>query len=285
MGDAPFAARVARALTSDGQIRLSAVDAGALWDGVRRGHPHLEAEACATLVELLAGAALMQSRSLLSERIQLLLRSSGRASSIVADSWPDGGLRGILDQRPGSEGRPWIEHPGLFQVMRSNPGGAPYIGNLELLDGPIGAQLEGYLQQSEQLQACVALWCDPFSGEAGGLIVEPLPDCPKGRLKLMLDALDGLEVTQPHERTPDFLINWMNMGGGAEILSSLDLEYRCRCSRQSLTDTLRAMPPEQLRDMFSGADRLDVHCEYCGASYSIEPGDIMGAGPQDGGRL
>jgi redox-regulated HSP33 family molecular chaperone len=164
MAGAPFTARVVRALTADRQIRLSAVDATPLWDGVRRGHPGLEAGACAPLVELLAGAALMQSRSLLSERIQLLLRSSGRAGSIVADSWPDGGLRGILDLGPGGDAAPWIAPPGLFQVMRSNPGGPPYIGNLELAEGPMGTQLELYLQQSEQLRACVALWCDPSSG-------------------------------------------------------------------------------------------------------------------------
>jgi molecular chaperone Hsp33 len=229
-------------------------------------------------VELLAGAALMQSRSLLTERIQLLVRSSGRAGSIVADSWPDGRLRGILDIKPESGGAPWIAPPGIFQVMRSNPGGPPYIGNLELVDGPIGAQLELYLHRSEQLRACVAIWCDPSSGEAGGLIVEPLPDCPQERLKQMLAALDGLEVTQPWERTPDFLVKWMNQGEGAAILSSLELEYRCRCSRVSLADTLRAMPPEQRRDLFSGTDQIDVHCEYCGARYSLAPEDLASVG-------
>ena len=284
MGDAPFTARVVRVLTADRHIRLSALDATPLWDGVRRGHPHLESEACAPLVELLAGAALMQSRSLLSERIQLLLRSSGRASSIVADSWPDGSLRGILDVRPENGDAPWVECPGVFQVMRSNLAGAPYMGNLELVEGPISAQLEYYLQQSEQLQACVVLWCDPSSGEAGGLIVEPLPECPQERLNLMLAALDGLEVTQTHERTPEFLIDWMNQGQGAEILSFLSLEYRCRCSRQSLVDTLRAMPLEQRRDLFAGSEHVNVHCEYCGANYSVTPVDLLGVECVGGGQ-
>jgi molecular chaperone Hsp33 len=283
MAGAPFAARVVRALTADRRIRLSAVDATPLWDGVGRGHPRLEAGGRAALVELLAGAALMQSRSLLSERVQLLLRSSGRAGSIVADSWPDGGLRGIVDIRPGRDGSPWIERPGLFQVMRSNKGGPPYTGNLELAEGPVGAQLELYLQQSEQLQACVDIWCDPSSGDAGGIIVEPLPKCPPERLRRMLAALDGLGATHPRERTPDFLVGWVNQGGGADILSSLELEYRCRCSQQSLVDTLRAMPPEQRRDIFSGTDQMDVHCEYCGAHYSIAPEDLSGAERCGGG--
>lgn len=313
MEAAPPPARVLRALTSDRHIRLSAMDARSLWDGVRRGHPHLCPEACALLVELLTAAALLQSRSLLAERLQLVLRSSGRARSIVADSWPDGSLRGILDTMPvpGSKLRVarqktspatdqrlalpaleagtengissevagiagdadisaglWIAPPGNFQVMRSNPGGPPYIGNLELIDGPISAQTEHYLQQSEQVQACVALWCDPDTGDACGLIVEPLPGCPPKRIKAMLDALDGLEVTQAWERTPEFLAEWINQGGRPEILSSLALEYRCRCSRQSLIDTLGAMPKQELEEIFSGGP-AEVCCDYCGHSYSI----------------
>jgi len=269
MGDTHFSASVVRALTTDRHIRMSAMDATPLWDGVRRGHPHLEATACAPLVELLASAALMQSRSLLSERIQLVLRSSGRAKAVVADSWPDGSLRGILDLNTGCDGTHWIDYPGHFQVIRSNANGSPYIGNLELVEGSISAQVEYYLQQSEQIQACAALWCDPSTGEAGGLIVEPLPNCPHERLKLMLDALDGLEVTQLWERTPDFLTRWINGGEGAEILSSLDLEYRCRCSKQSLVDTLRAMPLQQRIEIFSEKDPIEVHCEYCGQYYVI----------------
>jgi molecular chaperone Hsp33 len=245
------------------------MDATSVWDGVRRGHPHLEAEACVPLVELLTSAALMQSRSLLSERIQLVMRSDGRAKSVVADSWPDGSLRGILDLNTECDGMPWIGYPGHFQVIRSNANGSPYVGNLELVEGPISVQVEYYLQQSEQIQASVTLWCEPSSGEAGGLIVEPLPDCPPERLRFLLNALDGLEVTQLWERTPDFLVRWINGGEGAKILSSIDLEYRCRCSKQSLVDTLRAMPLHQRREIFSEKNPVQVHCEYCGHYYVI----------------
>ena len=211
----------------------------------------------------------MQSRSLLTERIQLVVRSSGLAKSVVADSWPDGSLRGILDINPECNTGNWIESPGNFQVMRSNPTGQPYIGNLELVEGSISTQIEHYLQQSEQIQACVVLWCDCQSGEAGGLVVEPLPDCPPERIKLMLNALDGLEITQPFERTPDFLVNWINQGNGAELLSSLQLEYRCRCSKQSLVNTLSAMPVSEQEDIFSEGGSVEVRCEYCGISYLI----------------
>ncbi|MDR2560953.1 MAG: Hsp33 family molecular chaperone HslO [Holophagales bacterium] len=266
-------ALVVRALTGDGQIRMSAIDATPLWDGVRRGHPHLEADSCGPLTELLAGATLLQSRSLLTERVQLAVRSSGRAKAIVADSWPNGSIRGILDLNPACTNGQWLAFPGLFQVMRSNPKGQPYIGNLELVDGPISAQLEYYLQQSEQIQACVALWCDTASGAAGGVLVEPLPNCPPGRIKRMVAGIEGLEVTQLWERTPEFLVSWINQGSGAEVLSMQTIEYRCRCSKESLIDILGTMPRNERENIFANG-KATVNCEYCGKSYEIGPEEM-----------
>ena len=127
-------ARVVKSLTRDRHIRLSSVDASPLWDGVRRGHPHLEPAACACLTELLTATALLQGRTLFAERLQLLVKGSGRAKAVVADRWPDGTFRGVLD--PGSAAaEAWIEAPGVFQVMRSNATGQPYVGHLPLVAG------------------------------------------------------------------------------------------------------------------------------------------------------
>lgn len=275
MNDAPPQARVTKALTQDGHIRLSSLDAGPLWDGVRRGHPHLEPEACACLTELLASAALLQSRTLFAERLQLLLRGGGRAKAVVADSWPDGTLRGVLDLGA-AEAEAWIVGPGVFQVMRSNGSGQPYIGQLPLVEGGIQAQIEHYLQQSEQVQASVTLWCDPGTGEAGGLLVEPLPDCPPERLARLVQAIEGLEVVPYWERTPDFLAAWVAQGQGTELLSTTELTYRCRCSREALLATLRTFPQDQKEDLFREPGPVDVRCDYCGKTYPISREDLLG---------
>ncbi|MBP1625531.1 MAG: putative chaperonin (heat shock protein 33) [Holophagaceae bacterium] len=267
-------ARVLRALTSDHLIRLAAIDASPLWDGVRRGHPGLEAEACASLVETLTSALLLQSRSFFSERLQILIKGSGRAKALVADSWPEGDIRGILDLSPDVLQGDWLLAPGLLSVMRSNPGGSPYNGNLELVEGPIATQIEAYLQQSEQAQASVTLWCDPATGEAGGLLVEPLPGCPRERLQALVHAIEGLEVVPHWERTPDFLVRWINQGEGAEILASTEVRYQCRCAKDSLVGTLAACSSERIEELFHGLDAVEVHCDYCGKAFQIQRSEL-----------
>ena len=267
-------ARVIRAITSDHKIRFAALDASPLWDGLRRGHPHLEASACAPLVELLSAALLLQARNFFSERLQLLLKSSGRAKAIVADAWPTGDIRGVLDAHPEVDTGSWVQAPGLLQVMRSNPAGQPYVGNLALAEGPIQTQIEAYLQQSEQVEASVTLWCDPSTGESGGLLVEPMPDCPPERLEALVAAVEGLEVVPNWERTPDFLSLWVNQGVGAEVLATADIQYRCRCSREALVATLTGFGPEQIRDLFEAGSPVAVRCDYCGQNYQIAIEDL-----------
>ena len=167
MSELPEPAWILRALTSDHHVRVAALGAGPLWDGVRRGHPQLEAGACAVLAQLLAATQLLQSRNFFSERMQLVLKTAGAAKAVVTDSWPDGGVRGMLDLEADKAGAEWLRAPGLLQVMRSNPAGTPYIGKLDLVEGPLETQIEAYLQQSEQINASVSLWCDPSTGEGG----------------------------------------------------------------------------------------------------------------------
>lgn len=266
-------ARVLRALSSDHHIRLTAVEAAPLWDGVRRGHPQLEAEACAALVQLLTSALLLQSRNFASERLQVLVKGSGRARAGVADAWPEGDVRGILDASEVASGD-WISAPGMLQIMRSNPSGQPYVGQLELVEGSLETQIENYLLQSEQVSGSVQLWCDPATGEAGGLLVEPLPNCPPERLARMVDALEGLAVVPLWERDAEFLARWINQGDGAEILFSTEMRYHCRCNREGLIGTLSGFPPERLAELFEAGDPVHVTCDYCGKDYGIHRADL-----------
>jgi len=276
MPDTPsHVARVVRGLTHDHHIRIAALDASPLWDGVRRGHPHLDGDACACLTELLSATALVQSRGHSAERLQLLVKGSGRAKAVVADSWPDGTIRGVLDVSEKHDG-PWVLAPGILQVMRSNPVGKPYIGNSELVEGGVTTQVEAYLLLSEQVQASLTLWCDPKTGEAGGLLVEPLPHCPTERLARLVQAIEGLDVVPNWERTTDFLLDWVNQGKGTEELSSTDLHYRCRCTRSSLLGTLQGFPKAQQRDLFGELGALEVRCDYCSMVYLVTRDELLG---------
>jgi len=278
MTESLTSAQVIRALTSDHHIRMAALDARSLWDGVRRGHPYLDAGACACLTELMAAALLLQSRSMFAERLQLLVRSAGRAQAIVADSWPDGMLRGFLDVADDNPDGPWVHAPGLLQVMRSGAKGEPYVGKLPLVEGGISTQIEAYLQHSEQVHASLTVWCDATTGEVGGLLVEPLPGCPPERMQRLVQALEGLEVVPLWERDPDFLIRWVNQGEGATRLSTHDVEYRCRCNKETLLGILKGFQQDRLDELFAESETTEVRCDYCHRSLTTTRHELLSDG-------
>jgi molecular chaperone Hsp33 len=145
------------------------------------------------------------------------------------------------------------------------------------VEGGIQVQVEHYLQQSEQVQASLTLWCDPGTGEAGGLLVEPMPGCPPARLARLVQAIEGLEVVPFWERTAEFLADWVSQGEGTEESLAMELFYRCRCTRQALLEALRRFPAEQKAELFKGEEPLEVRCDYCSTIYPISRDDLLSA--------
>jgi molecular chaperone Hsp33 len=231
-------------------------------------------------VELLAATLLLQSRSIFRERLQFLVQGAGRARVVVTDSWPDGMVRGMLDEAEGIPTRPWVASPGLLQVMRSGPKGEPYIGKLPLVEGGISSQIEAYLQHSEQIQASLTVWCDPATGEAGGLLVEPLPQCPPARMQRLVEAIEGLDVVPNWEREPEFLLRWVNLGEAAIPLSAHEIEYRCRCNKQGLLDVMGHFPKDQIEEIFAKGSPAEVRCDYCSQVFAIHREEVLGDGLQ-----
>jgi molecular chaperone Hsp33 len=226
-------------------------------------------------VELFSATLLLQSRTFFSERLQLMVNAAGRAKTLVADSWPEGDIRGVLDLAEGRADAPWFQGPGLLRVMRSNPEGQPYTGTLELVQGSLEAQIEAYLLQSEQAQASVTLWCDPGTGAAGAVFVEPLPGCPKERLARLVQAIEGLEVVPLGERMPDFLCRWINQGDGADILGTTEVRYHCRCRKAALVEILQGFDPVRRKELFQDEGPVEVRCDYCGKAYLISRAELQ----------
>ena len=80
---------------------------------------------------------------------------------------------------------------------------------------------------------------------------------------------DG-DAAPPHARDPD------RIGQGADELAATELIYRCRCTRESLLETLRRFSPEQKADLFVQPGPLEVRCDYCGTLYPITQDDLAG---------
>jgi molecular chaperone Hsp33 len=101
-------------------------------------------------------------------------------------------------------------------------------------------------------------------------------------MRTLVDGLEGLEVVPFWERDPEFLIRWINLGEGAEIQSSLDLHYRCRCSKATILAALTTVPRSQLEELFPAAGPVEICCDYCGLRYLVTKDEVPESGSMPG---
>ncbi len=166
---------------------------------------------------------------------------------------------------------------GRLSVVRDLGMREPYTGQVNLVSGEIAQDFAMYLAASEQQPALVALGVRFGAGavlrSAGGIIVQPLPQCPESviadvearadklsDISLQLDTLGGARAVVEHllaDLQPIFL--------GAQPLS-----WQCDCSRDRLERILGSLGADELEDMVRQQGGAQAHCHFCNQTYTFD---------------
>ena len=119
---------------------------------------------------------------------------------------------------------------------------------------------------------------DQEVASAGGVLLQPLPDCPDG-------ILDQLELRSPifgdiagelmHD-TPEALMNSWFSGLAPVKLSEAPLQYRCHCSRRRMERALISLGAAELTRMIADeVDGAELTCHFCNEQYRFTTHDLI----------
>lgn len=149
-----------------------------------------------------------------------------------------------------------------------------YIGQTELVSGEIAEDFANYFVMSEQKPSLVALGVlinKDTVLRAGGLLIQPLPDCDN-------DVIDQLELRSPMFAdisrelafaSPEQLCNdWFN-GLRPRILSRVPLRYHCDCSRSRIEKALLSIGRKELQSLVDEGKDTTVSCHFCMTQYQF----------------
>ncbi len=170
---------------------------------------------------------------------------------------------------------------GRLSVVKDLRLKSPYIGQIELQNGEIAADLAWYYVKSEQSPSLVSLGViasDIAVGSAGGVLLQPMPGCPDG-------VIDQLEMRSPifgdiaselmHEPPEALLQSWFN-GLSPVLLSVSPLAYRCHCSRRRMERALISLGAEELKRMIADeVDGAELACHFCNEKYRFTTHDLI----------
>lgn len=249
---------------------------------------HTSHLASAALGRAMNGALLLAATMKDNERITLRLKGDGPIGEVVADA-------------EGTNVRGYVGDPDVFLPLKNGKldvGGAlgagniivtrylqnaePFTGYAELVDGEIASDLTNYLYTSEQTPSSVALGVlvnkEGQVIASGGYFIQAMPGCAEETLAKLEENISLTPyVTQLLELgyTPEKMIETIARGLEVTIQESVELSYKCRCSREKILGALATLGQEDLTAM-SEDEETEVHCQFCNETYKFRGAEIAG---------
>ena len=274
--------KIIRAMAADDQIKISVITGADIVERARQIHG-LSPTASAALGRSLMGASLL-GNALKGEEDSLTIRlnGGGPAGNVVAVSDSAGHVRGYMDE-PGADlptradGKldvgGLIGRDGVITVSKDLGMKEPYIGSVALVSGEVAEDLAAYLLESEQVaSACglgVLVGTDFSILAAGGYLVQLLPGAPDELITALEDNIFMMDqlTTILHEDGAEEVLNQLTRKLEPRILAVDEVEYRCNCSWERVSDALKSIGAEALRELAEEKDDTAVACQFCGRKY------------------
>lgn len=247
---------------------------------------HTSHLASVALGRAMNGALLLAATMKDNERIALRLKGDGPIGEVVADA-------------EGTHVRGYVGDPDVFLPLKNGKldvGGAigagniivtrylqnaePFTGYAELVDGEIASDLTNYLYTSEQTPSSVALGVlvnkEGQVIASGGYFIQAMPGCAEETLAQLEENISLTPyVTQLLELgyTPEKMIETIARGLDVTIQESIELSYKCRCSREKILGALATLGQEDISAM-SQDEETEVHCQFCNETYKFSGEEI-----------
>jgi molecular chaperone Hsp33 len=222
-------------------------------------------------------------------RLRAVARFDAAAVSALsangASEDPSRATDGIFRRLVGSEGR-------IAVTVEADERNTRYQGIVPLSGDSLAGSLEAYFARSEQLPTRVLLAAD---GERGaGVLVQKLPEDAATDETQMREIWEQAERGIERLSTEDLLRcpveELLGRGFAAHdmrLFRGAPVQFECRCSHGRVTSLLRALGPDEVRDVLREQGSVTVTCEFCHRPYRFDAGDveaIFGDGAAPGGN-
>jgi molecular chaperone Hsp33 len=277
--------RAVRVISEDGHFRAVAVKNTTTVQTAQKNH-NLDYISSLLLARLMSAASMMASFLKGEERIVLEMQGNGPISKIYAESMQLGENRGFVEYAKDVTSRAPVNNIkdavglGLLAVTKYFYNkGEPVSGVVPLQGGDVSSDIAYYYSQSEQIPTAVILDVDFDENnvikDSGGLMVQAMPGATKEEIDKLYKKMmqitqltkfysDGLNPKQTMEKLLPFEF---------KLLNSTQVDFFCRCSKDSFIEKLVTLNSEEIIDMQEQGQN-ELICRYCNTHYYLEEEDF-----------
>lgn len=279
-------------LLSDHSARIQAVRLTEAW---QTGLVHQSYPECVQrlLGELLAASILLASNIKFDGSLVLQLQGDGPISLIVVECNADLSVRATVSLREGHD----VPADGTLQTLlntqgkgrfivvldpnRETTGMQPYQGVIPLEGDSVAHVLESYMRNSEQLDT--RLWLASDSAHAAGLLLQRLPTqggteptaehSPDETWKRVCHLASTVKQEELLELDTDTLIHRLFWEENLIAYEPQDVRWHCPCTRERVANMLRGLGREEIEEILTEQEQVDIVCNFCGKPYHFDAVD------------
>ena len=280
-----------RGLICEDTARFTAISGQDLCEAARNTHDLSRVCTAALgrtlLITVMMGADLKNNQ----DRLTAIIKGGGPAGNIVCTAGNNGSVKGYIEN-PGAElplgpdGKLDVSMAvgwfGELTIVRDLGMKEPYVGRCDLVSGEIAEDFARYFAVSEQQPSLVYLGVrvDPHTGEVragGGLIIQPLPQCPDtvlDELQARAEGIKALAGMLDDQMGLEEALGKLFDGLEWRVTSETEPLYRCDCNRERLEKALISLGRAELTDIIETEHQAELTCHFCNAKYSFNEADL-----------
>jgi molecular chaperone Hsp33 len=275
---------VIRALTDEGSFRvLTARTTGLCREAIARQQS--SGLTARHFGDLLTGTVLVRETMAPTLRVQGIVRGAHGGCTLIGDSFPDGGTRGLVSRKKG-EGELVLGSDAILQFMRTLPNGSVHRGVVQVPpEGGMAGALMAYMQESEQILTVMGM-CTSFDDagqvrSAGGYVVQLLPGANHDVTTVITERLahDFADITRFVDVPafdPDVLLEEILYQLPFSRTETRPVRFHCPCSSASVLASLATLDVADIQRFIEEGEVLDIDCDYCRTQYQVAPDQLRG---------
>ncbi|MFY0697525.1 MAG: Hsp33 family molecular chaperone HslO [Balneola sp.] len=281
-----FKDRLIKGISKDGHFKISVVKTTELVKEARERHD-LSLLNTVILGRALTATMLMASELKGEERIRLRMEGNGPIGFLVAEANSLGEVRGYV-ANPSAEldytdsSTTFGQGLGLGVLTFSKTlynEAEPRTSTIQLINGDVTSDIAHYLTQSEQVDSALILDVGMDENgevtEAGGLLIQKLPDAPDGQIDMLQERLSSFPAVHKFFEDGQYIDDVMQKVMSpikVKELSRQLVDFFCRCSKDRFLNALSMLNYDDLKEM--KGESQEIVCQYCNNREEISKEEI-----------
>ena len=288
--------KLVRALSADGSVLCSSVDATDICNEIVRIHQPSPV-ATADMGRLAAAGSLMGALMKgEDDALTLRINGGGAGGTVLCVADYMGNVRCCCDNPqadlPLKENGKldvggFVGNDGFLAVIRDLGLKEPYATQSPIVSGEIAEDITAYYAISEQIPTVCALGVlvdrDHSVKAAGGYIIQLVPPVNEAAIDFIEKNIKNMQsvTTLLSEGKTAEEIALMGLEGlQGEILDSWECGYKCRCSRERTERMLISLGKKELAQLAEESEETggstEICCQFCGKKYYFSKEDLTG---------